>query len=136
MSTLLLLILSVLSKGSRETGLMKMILRSTSSSTDSMKPTNNIFIINKACSQKKQQYQQAKQKLQWRTWQMENNWWDKIAEDLQVAADMKDFGSCHAIQFNSICHARLVLFMGQKPLAQFQSAPLTSMSCSLTRVTS
>ena len=63
-STLLLLIHSVLSKGSKESGLMKMILRSTSSSTDSM---NNIFIINKACSQKKQQYQQAKKMLQWRT---------------------------------------------------------------------
>ena len=33
----------------------------------------------------------SQQKLQ-RTWQMENNWWDKIAEDLQFAADMQFLG--------------------------------------------
>lgn len=53
-------------------------------------------LVDKACCRKKQQYQQAKQRLQQRTRQMENNWWDKIAEDLQLAADMKDFGSFHA----------------------------------------
>lgn len=51
----------------------------------------------KACCQKKQQYQQAKQKRQQRTRQMENNWWDKIAEDLQLAADMKDWLSSNPL---------------------------------------